>query len=51
MSHVISHMICPREEFRDFSEADKVERIIRGMTALKREVGLLPWQQRGSHGD
>ena len=30
-----------RDEFREFSEADKVERIIRGMTALKREVSPL----------
>ena len=28
-----------REEFRDLNDSDKVEKIIRGMSALKREVG------------
>ena len=39
------HMIFVsyREEFRDLGDADKVEKIVRGMSALKREVSLFPW--------
>ena len=55
--YIIIDMSCDqscdifREEFREFSENDKVERIIRGMTALKREVSPLPWQRIGNYSD